>query len=559
MLIGIDVGGTTTDAVLIEEDKVIRTAKVPTDHDHLLECLMNPLDDVIQDVSPQKIERVVLSTTLITNLIAEGKTDPVALVLEPGPGMDPDGYNLGDEIQILRGAIDFRGREIEPLDDNQIKNVASKLADRGYQKVAVVSKFGQRNHTHEERMKELILKTMPDGQVEMGHQASGKLNFPRRAATAMLKVATQDKYKQFADEISKAISQRNIDAPVYILKADGGTLLLEKSIKSPVETIFSGPAASTMGVMALTPPGQTSVVVDIGGTTTDLALILDGEPLISSEGAKVDSFLTHIRAFAVKSVALGGDSHVKATGDKMTVGPERAGPAFCLGGPEPTPTDAMKFLNMIEIGDSSLAEKTMTKLGQELNCSAKEAAQKVVDIVVNKLVSEINQMFLAWEQEPAYRIWEVLQKEKIRPQNVVGVGGGSSGLIPLVAEKLNTTGIIPENATVANAIGAAVARPTLTLTFRADTERGFYTVAEDGTTGKIQNKKFNLPEAEEMAKKLIVERAEQMGIGEYATEAEVTHSEVFNMVRGWSTVGRILDVSMEIPAGLISEWTEGDR
>jgi len=559
MLIGIDVGGTTTDAVLIEGGKVIRTAKVPTEHDNLLNCLMSALDEIAQDVSPGKIERVVLSTTLITNLIAEGKTDPVALIMEPGPGMNPEGYRLGDEVQFVRGAIDYRGREIVPLDEKQVENVASKLYERGYQKIAVVSKFGQRNHSHEEKMKDIVSKTVLDSQVEMGHQASGRLNFPRRAATTMLKVSTQEKYKQFVSEIEKAISKRGIKAPIYILKADGGTLPLDKSIESPVETIFSGPAASTIGVMALTPPGQTSVVVDIGGTTTDLALILDGKPLISSEGAKVDSFLTHIRAFAVKSIPLGGDSQVRQNGDGVTIGPERAGHAICLGGPEPTPTDAMRFLDMIEIGDKDLSKKAMTDLGQKLGCSPEDAAKKVVDASVDKLIQEIDSMFLAWEQEPAYRVWEIVQKEEIRPQNVVGVGGGSLGLIPLAAERLNAKGIIPENSTVANAIGAAVARPTLTLTFRADTERGFYTVAEDGHSGEIKGQGFNLPDAESMAKTLAVQRAVQMGIGEYASEAEIIHSEVFNMVRGWSTVGRILDVEMQIPAGIIPEWTGGGR
>ena len=520
---------------------------------------MTALDEIVQDISPKKIERVVLSTTLITNLIAEGKTDPVALIIEPGPGMNPDGYTLGSEVHIVRGAIDYRGREIQALDEDQVKNAAAKITERGYRKVAVASKFGQRNHSHEERMRDIVQMTNPDLQVEMGHQASGRLNFPRRAATTMLKIAAQERYRQFAQQIAEAVSKRGIDAPIYILKADGGTLPLATSVEYPVETIFSGPAASAMGVLALTPPGQTSVVVDIGGTTTDLALILDGVPLMSSVGAKVDSYLTHIRAFAVKSVALGGDSKVRATDDKVTLGPERAGPARCLGGPEPTPTDAMRLLSMISIGDQALAEEAMTNLGKNLGCSASEAARKVVDAAVDKLLREINGMFLAWEMEPAYRVWEILRKEKIRPQNVVGVGGGSLGLVPLVADRLGAKGIIPENATVANAIGAAVARPTLTLTFRADTERGFYTVAEDGTTGEIRDRKFGQKEAEAMATKLIREMAERMGIKEYASEATVTSSEVFNMVRGWSTSGRILDVSMQIPAGLIPEWTGGGR
>ena len=559
MLIGIDVGGTTTDAVLIDKGKTIKTSKVPTDHDHLLECLMGALDEVVREVPTEEIERVVLSTTLITNLIAEGKADPVALIIEPGPGMNPEDLTREGEVRIVRGAIDYRGREIQPLDEDQVKKAAAALSERGYRKVAVASKFGQRNHSHEEKMKEIVLRTNPGMTVEMGHLASGRLNFPRRAATAMLKAAAQEKYRKFADEVAEAVSKRDIKAPIYILKADGGTLPLATSVEHPVETIFSGPAASTMGVLALTPPGQTSVVVDIGGTTTDLALILDGVPLISSKGARVGSHLTHIRAFAVKSVALGGDSRIRAEGQNVTLGPDRAGPAFCLGGPQPTPTDAMKLLKLISIGDLSLAEEAMAKLGRDLGCSAGEAAQKVVDAAVEILIREIEEMFLAWEEEPAYRVWEILQKERIRPQNVVGVGGGSLGLVPLVAERLGAEGIIPEDAAVANAIGAAVARPTLTLSFRADTERGFYTVAEDGTTGEIRDKKLGQKEAEALAKRLIVERAERMGIGEYAGEAEVTSSEVFNMVRGWATTGRILDVGMQIPAGLIPEWTGGGR
>jgi len=339
MLIGIDVGGTTTDAVLIDEGRIIKKSKVPTDHDHLLECLMDALDEVVGEIPPEKIERVVLSTTLITNLIAEGKTDPVALIMEPGPGMNPDGYALGGEVHIVRGAIDYRGREIQPLDEDQVKEAAAKIADRGYKKVAVASKFGQRNPSHEERMREIVLRTNPEIAVEMGHRASGRLNFPRRAATTMLKAATQERYRRFAEEIAKAVSRRKIEAPIYVLKADGGTLPLATSVDHPVETIFSGPAASTMGVLALTPPGQTSVVVDIGGTTTDLALILDGVPPHRPRtGARVDSYLTHIRAFAVKSVALGRGQQGEGGRPKpslwVLIGRV---PPSAFGGPQPNP------------------------------------------------------------------------------------------------------------------------------------------------------------------------------------------------------------------------------
>jgi N-methylhydantoinase A len=554
MLIGIDVGGTTTDAVLVEGGNVVRSACVPTEHDNILRCLLLALDRLTEGVPLQKIERVVLSTTLITNMIAEGKTDPVGLMLIPGPGTNPKDYHLGQDVQILDGAMDFRGREILPLNESQVKASARELAAKGFKKVAVVGKFGQRNHAHEQKIGEIVTDALPDAKVELGHRVSGQLNFPRRVATTILTAATKDMYKEFADQIKAALKQRRISAPVYILKADGGTLPLDKSEAMPVETIFSGPAASIMGVMALMPSTQTSVVVDIGGTTTDLALILSGKPLLSSKGARVNSQLTCVRAFAVKSVAIGGDSAIDVCNTSLTLGPHRDGPALCMGGPGPTPTDALRVLGLSNIGDDVAAHKAMAIVAKMLGCGPREAAQKVIDAVVEKIVSEINEMFRQWEQEPAYRVWEIMKKEKHQAQNVVGVGGAAPPLVPLVAQKLGAKAVVPEYAAVANAIGAAVARPTLTLNLRIDTERGEYTVAEEGLIAKMSVKNMNLEQAEQMARKLIVERANRMGIGEYVAEAEVTYSEIFNMVRGWSTVGKLLNIRMEIPAGILPAW-----
>ncbi|WP_369424858.1 hydantoinase/oxoprolinase family protein [Methanothrix sp.] len=554
MFVGIDVGGTTTNAALVDGNKVVKTAIGPTDHQEILGSLLRTMDRLIEGIDVERIERVVLSTTLITNLIAEGKADRVGLVLIPGPGVNPRDYRFRTEPVILEGAVDYRGREIAPLRDDQIKAAAQSLADQGYRKVAVVGKFCQRNHDHEMHIREIFSKAAPAIEVEMGHMVSGRLNFPRRAATTLLTLATRDHYRRFAEQAERAIRERGIKAPIYILKADGGTLPLEKSLDRPVETIFSGPAASVMGVMALTPEGQTSVVIDIGGTTTDLALILSGKPLLSSKGAKIEDMLTHVRAFAVRSIGIGGDSVVRVSNGKITVGPDRAGPAFALGGPEPTPTDALMVLGLTNLGDMALARKGIGIIARALGCSTEDAARMIVDTVVDRIVDTVNMMFLEWEQEPAYRIWELLQRTKARPQNVVGVGGASPPLVPLVAKRLNAVAIIPEHAPVANAIGAAVARPTMTLSLRIDTERGMYTVEEDGTLGEAKGRNLSLEGAQEMARRLLRERAERFGIQDYADEAEVVESEVFNMVRGWSTVGKLIDVRMEIPAGIITSW-----
>jgi hypothetical protein len=147
-----------------------------------------------------------------------------------------------------------------------------------------------------------------------------------------------------------------------------------------------------------------------------------------------------------------------------------------------------------------------------------------------------------------------MKKETLEAQNVGGVGGAAPALVPLIASRLKVASIVPEHAAVANAIGAAVARPTITLNLHIDTERGEYVTAEDGIMGKVNEKQMSLAQAEQLARRLLAERAGRLGIEEYAAEALVTSSEGFNMIRGWSTVGKLLDVRMEIPAGLLSSW-----
>ena len=569
MLIGIDVGGTTTDAVLIRNGEVCSTAKVSTEPGNLLNSLLEALDAVSRDIPPEQLERVVFSTTVITNLIAEGKTDRVALVLIPGPGVNPASYTFPDSF-YLKGAMDYRGREIDPLDEVEIRRTVGLIRESGFSRAAIISKFGQRNSSHELRVEEIFREDYPGCKLELGHKVSGKLNFPRRIATAMLASATRERYQEFVEKIRKALDERNIRAPVYILKADGGTLPVEKSIEFPVETIFSGPAASTVGALALTSEGQTSVVVDIGGTTTDLALILSGKPLLASKGAKLGGFLTHVRAFAVRSIAVGGDSVIRvkdlSPGTKqITIGPDRAGPAYCMGGKETTPTDALKFLGLIEVGNPERASEAIKVTASELGKSETETASLIVDRVAQMITDAVNEMFFEWEQEPAYRVWEVLQEKKARPENVVGIGGGAKGLIAGIAKKLNANPVIPEYAEVGNAIGAAVARPTLTLNLHIDTEQKMYSVAEEGEIVSLSTTKFGnlnkvrLDEAEALAAELLRKRAEDFGVSKYADEAEIVNSEVFNVVNGWYTSGKLFDVSMQIPAGLIPEWKRREK
>lgn len=559
MLIGIDVGGTFTDAALIEEGRVKKWAKIPTRPEILL-SLLEALDQLTEGIDPKSIKRVSLSTTLITNLIAEKKADPVGLVVIPGPGANPSDFPVFDEARILSGSIDYRGRETQALDMKEVESALSDLQKKGLQKVAVVGKFSVRNNRHENQIAQFAEKNFPTLELELGHRAAGQLNFPRRAATGQLTAATRSAFTSFSDQVLAALHKRGIESPVYILKADGGTLPLENAVSSPVETIFSGPAASAMGVIALTSRGQTSVVVDVGGTTTDLALILSGKPLMSSRGARINQHLTQVRGFAVKSVALGGDSQVLVENGRIKLSAQRAGAAMCLGGPEPTPTDALRVMGMTDIGDESLARRAMEGIAARLgkNAGLEDAAAEIIELVIAALSAEINGMFLEWEQEPAYRVWEVMQKEKVKPQNVVGVGGSAPALVPLVAKEIGCQSLIPSFAPVANAVGAAVARPTISSSLRVDTETGICTVAESGyqeTLRPGEKERFHLEQAESLARRLLEERASSLGLGDYRSDAEVTHSEIFNVIRGWSRVGRIIDISIQVTPGLIPEWS----
>ena len=551
MYIGIDVGGTSTNAVLLANGVMCKSATLPSSDD-VISSLLEALDQIIADVPTKLIERVVLSTTLITNLIAEKKHASVGLIIIPGPGLGYEHYQYNTDMYILTGAIDYRGREIISLRDDEIDQAIDGLNTKGYKKVAVVGKFSIRDNSHELKIASRIKKLHPDWQVEMGHQVAGQLNFPRRVVSTMLACATKDKYAFFVESVQVALTSRGIAGAVYILKADGGTMPLNKVTGMPIETIFSGPAASTVGVQALIPPGETAVVVDIGGTTTDLALILSGQPLLSSKGAQVNEQLTQVRALAVKSVAVGGDSLVQQVGQAIKVTPERMGPPFCLGGPKPTPTDALRALGLIELGDAGQAQTAMDMLGQSLGLGYAEVAQIIINEVVNAIVQQIEYMFTQWEQEPAYRVWEVLQKHKERPNMVVGVGGGAVGFINRIGDRLGATPVLPPYAAVANAIGAAVAIPTLQVDLRADTELGYYTIEQEGYQGKIDKGSLNEEDALLLAKEWLKKRAEQYGINSLWGEPEITRRDVFNLVRGWSTTGRIYDISVQTPRGITS-------
>ncbi len=553
MLVGIDVGGTFTDGVLYKEGRILRTLKRPTRDDNLQESIVGVLDGLLPDGAGGDISRVVLSTTLVTNLLATGGGDEVALILIPGPGLNLRQLKFFPQAYIIQGATDFRGRVTQPIDEEEVKDVGREIAEAGIHKVAVVGKFSQRNNSQERRVEEILLKEHPHLEVVRGFEVSGELNFLRRVVTTYYTAKTRDAWAEFAASIEKAMDARGITSPLDILKADGGTMPLGTSLNSPCETIFSGPAASVMGAFALTMDAQTLVVVDIGGTTTDLALILEGKPLHASRGARMGGYYSHVRSFAIHSLPLGGDSAVGWNGEGIVVGPERLGPAACFGGPVATPTDAVNYLQDGPLGSLSLSSRALEEIAGPAGLSTRILAEKIVEQVIGKLKDSVKEMFKTWEQEPAYKIWEIIHQRKVRAEGVVGIGAAAGAFVPLLAEELGCQSLIHPYSPVANALGAAVSRPTLSLHVHADTRQRAYYLSVDGLTGGC-NANLQLEDVKGLARKYLREIAIKRGIGQYADQSEIYLEEQFNMVRGWSTMGKLFDVGIQIAPGVIDDY-----
>jgi N-methylhydantoinase A/oxoprolinase/acetone carboxylase beta subunit len=552
MLLGIDVGGTFTDAVIVGDGKVLAQAKAQTTHDDLLIGVLDSMDMVLGGINVEQIERVALSTTIVTNAVVEGKTDRVGLLLMPGPGMDITEM-LPVSPYILSGYIDHRGREVAKPARQEVEEACDFHADKDI--FAVAGKFAVRNPAHELAVKNWLTEIANPAYISTGAALAGALNYPRRVNSAYFNSAVWRHFGRFAAAIKGALAERGVTAPVFILKADGGTVPLAAAAEQPVEAVFTGPAASVLGIMALTTIKGEAVSLDIGGTTTDIALWRSGVPLFAERGAKVNSYPTAVRSFWLNSVGVGGDSYVRRENGELKVGPMRQGPAMAVGGSKPTVTDAMLVAGLASFGDLARATEAMRQVaipGETPEETARNVLAKAADIIYRAIEKMIDER----AAEPVYRVDDIVHASRPSPQEVVGVGGAAVGLVPTVAQRLGVTYQVPRWAMVANAIGAAVARPTMEVTLRADTAQGYYTIAELGLKADLPTKRFSLEEAVSLATTHLAQRAGQAGVA--LAEIEPTFAEEFNLVRGFNTTGKIITCRLQIKPGAASGISGGE-
>lgn len=543
MFVGLDMGGTHTDAVLIDDGKVQRHCKTPTDPEDYLHTVTRALDAVLEGIDTGNVRRLNLSTTVCTNAIVTGRTSPVGLLLEPGPGLNPAELTCGAQNFILSGAIDHRGRPTAPLVATEIAAADAKLQQGGLQHLAIVGKFSTRNPEHELQIQETLSPAYDF--ITLGHRLSGRLNYPRRVFTAYLNSAVAAIYGVFASAISTYARNRQLPVTPDILKADGGTLSLAASRSLPVETILSGPSASIMGALALAPSDRDTIILDIGGTTTDIAFLADGVPLFEPRGISLAGYPTLVRALYSHSLGLGGDSCLRVQNGRLSIGPERLGPALAIGGPAPTPTDALITLGRLDLGDQGAARRGIARLGDELGLSTKDMAAAIIKQMVTAIATQARLLLDGINSRPVYTVREVLEGKKLQPEQVVIIGAPA----PLLAADLEAAFGLPVQAPklagVANAIGAALSQPTTELTLQADTEQGVLNIPEEGIREKVP-RGFNLEQARQRALKALQDRLHRLVPAAAGAELEVVEEQSFNMVSGFYTTGKNIRVKVQV-------------
>jgi N-methylhydantoinase A/oxoprolinase/acetone carboxylase beta subunit len=332
--LGLDTGGTYTDAVLLADGReVVASAKSLTTPWNLAigigRALRAVLDLLPKGSSRTNITLVSMSTTLATNAVVENRFSPVCtLVIGFDDAMVERSLLLrhggGDIVIRVPGGHSATGDESAPLDEAAITRAVIEHAER-VEAFAVAANFSVRNPAHELRARKLIRALSPKP-VTCAHELSSKLDAPRRALTAALNARLTPQIRRLIEALTQVLADQAVHAPLMIVKGDGSLMKAEIAIEYPVETILSGPAASVVGAGHLTGLAN-FVVADMGGTTTDIAVVTGGRPAISDQGALVGSWRTMVEAVDVRTSGLGGDSETRFDRQfRLRVGPRKVMP-----------------------------------------------------------------------------------------------------------------------------------------------------------------------------------------------------------------------------------------
>jgi len=441
MRIGIDVGGTHTDAVILNGDNVVSATKALTSSD-VVSGITAALDTLLKDgaVRQDQIKAVMIGTTQFTNAIVQRRElSPVAAVrigLPSGRGMPPmiDWPEdirgaMGEHIYMLHGGYLYDGYPVADIQDDEVDALIQDLIKKGIKTVAIASAFSPMNAAPEQIVCEKIMTAIPDARMTLSH-SFGRLGLMERENAAIMNASLLPFAEKVVSSFLAALSKRGLNCPVFISQNDG-TLMSADFVRAfPALTFASGPTNSLRGAYKLTGL-EDAIVVDIGGTTSDIGVLQGGFPRESNVVIEIGGVRTNFRMPDIMAVGLGGGSLVSHDGKSvgpLSVGHKLVSEGMVFGGDTLTTTDILVASGQADIGDAS----HVAKISQETVLAATQTMHDMLDQNIE------------------------MMKPGGKDMPVILVGGGAV----LVTQGLKAASKLyrPENADVANAIGAAIAQ-----------------------------------------------------------------------------------------------------
>jgi len=446
--IGIDVGGTNTDAVIVDESlQVIATAKTPTTPD-VMEGIRKAIRLVCHQsrISPEQITTAMLGTTHCTNAIVErsgrllktgviriGK--PAAMSIPPLTDWAQDlADTINGGVYTVTGGHEYDGREIFPLNEDELRAALNELRGK-VQALAIVSVFSPVNPAHEKRAAQIAAELMPGIRVTMSHELAS-IGLLERENAAILNAALYGVAESIARGFQEALLQAGVKrADMYLCQNDGTLMSLDYALRYPILTIACGPTNSIRGASYLS-GSENAIVLDIGGTTSDIGVVRQGFPRESSAAVNIGGVRTGFRMPDIVSIGLGGGTIIRTEGGQIRIGPDSVGyrlreKALVFGGDTLTATDIAVRLGLADIGDPAKVEHV------DLAC-----ARRAHEIMMDMIQEGIDRMKLSKDPLP-----------------LIVVGGGSV-LIRDQEDGLEGVSEVvrPPHFPVVNAVGAAVAQ-----------------------------------------------------------------------------------------------------
>lgn len=478
-VVGVDVGGTFTDLVFLDSQTgQLRLAKTPSTLENQAFGVLNALEEA--DVDIAALDLIVHGTTTTTNAVLERQLSKTGLittrgfrdVLELGRRTRPQPYGMTGQFRPIiprdlrfevPERMDASGDVVTPLDEGALRQAAEHLIDEGCEAVVVHFLHSYANAAHEIRAGEILAEIWPNSYITLGHALLSESREFERGVTAAVNASVQPIIQRYVDRLVRELSDRGYTRELLVMNGNGGMVSAQSVAKEAAKTVMSGPAS---GVMAAAYTGRKAghsnlITYDMGGTSTDVSLILDGEPGVSSEIEVEYAMPIHVPMVDVRTVGAGGGSIAQVNSAALLqVGPESAGATpgpicYGRGGEKPTISDANLLLGRLnpdrlnsvdgQVSMEQLEEIFARELGEPLGLSAQEAAAAVIRVANAHMAGAIRMVSVSLGHDP-------------RDFALFAFGGAGPLHATALARELSIPKIlVPARPGITNALGCSVA------------------------------------------------------------------------------------------------------